>query len=53
MNEIAVECSEVDGGWLGRMTVSDQGAGWAAADAKLDHTTTSGFGLFSIRERLR
>ena len=35
-----------------RMTVSDQGAGWAAADAKLDHTTTSGFGLFSIRERL-
>lgn len=23
MNEIAVECSEVDGGWLGRMTVSD------------------------------
>lgn len=23
MNEIAVECSELDGGWLGRMTVSD------------------------------
>ena len=35
-----------------RMTVSDQGAGWAKADARLDSATTSGFGLFSIRERL-
>jgi signal transduction histidine kinase len=34
------------------MTVSDQGAGWAKADAKLDSAATSGFGLFSIRERL-
>ena len=35
-----------------QMTVSDQGTGWAKADAKLDSATTSGFGLFSIRERL-
>ena len=35
-----------------RMTVSDQGAGCASPDAKLDSATTSGFGLFSIRERL-
>ena len=35
-----------------RMTVFDEGAGWAKADVKLDSATTSGFGLFSIRERL-
>ena len=35
-----------------RMTVSDEGAGWATPDTKIEHTTTSGFGLFSIRERL-
>ena len=34
------------------MTVSDQGAGWAKTDVKIGSSTTSGFGLFSIRERL-
>jgi signal transduction histidine kinase len=35
-----------------RVTVSDQGAGWAATDVRPEHTTATGFGLFSIRERL-
>ncbi len=35
-----------------RVTVSDQGAGCPSAAAILDNETTSGFGLFSIRERL-
>lgn len=34
------------------MTVSDEGAGWSKSEAKLDGGVSSGFGLFSIRERL-
>jgi len=33
------------------LTVSDEGAGFAAGDPKLEKMDASGFGLFSIRER--
>ena len=34
------------------LAVSDEGAGFAPADPKSEQATASGFGLFSIRERL-
>lgn len=34
------------------LTVSDEGAGCAPVDPQSDHATSSGFGLFSIRERI-
>jgi signal transduction histidine kinase len=46
---VAMNLAPADGVSL---TVSDQGAGCASPDAKVENTTTSGFGLFSIRERL-
>ena len=46
---VAMEFAPDDGVCV---TVSDEGAGWSKADAKLDTATTAGFGLFSIRERL-
>ena len=34
------------------LVVSDEGAGFVPADPKVDKAIASGFGLFSIRERL-